>query len=97
MRHVSYLAILAVTFFVVSPRVRGQATQTQPSARPSLPYTAVHNPQFVKSSEAAFMHPNDRVIGLLSGNVAKAYPGAILSQHGLVEDDSPTGPIAITW
>jgi hypothetical protein len=33
----------------------------------------------------------------MAGNVAKAYPAGILSQHGLVEDRSPNGPIAITW
>jgi hypothetical protein len=43
------------------------------------------------------LHDPDRVIGLTSGTVAKAYPAAILSQHGLVEDQSPSGPIAVTW
>jgi hypothetical protein len=33
----------------------------------------------------------------MSGKVAKAYPAGILAQHGLVEDDSPSGPIAVTW
>ena len=37
------------------------------------------------------------VIGVMEGTVAKAYPAAILSQHGLVEDQSPSGPIAVTW
>jgi len=63
----------------------------------SLPYTAVHDPEFISVSEATFMTADDRVIGLMSGKVAKAYPAGILSQHGLVEDRSPKGPIAITW
>jgi hypothetical protein len=63
----------------------------------SLPYTAVHDPQFVSASEATFMTADARVIGLMSGKVAKAYPAGILAQHGLVEDRSPKGPIAITW
>lgn len=66
-------------------------------ATPSLPYTAVHDPEFIPASSATFMHDPDRVIGLMAGAVAKAYPAAILSQHGLVEDQSPSGPIAITW
>ncbi len=69
----------------------------QKQAAPSLPYTAVHDPQFIPASSANFLHDPDRVIGLLAGTVAKAYPAAILSQHGLVEDQSPSGPIAITW
>jgi len=63
----------------------------------SLPYAAVHEPQFVSVAEATFMGDDDRVIGLMSGKAAKAYPAAILSQHGLVQDMSPKGPIAVTW
>jgi hypothetical protein len=43
------------------------------------------------------MNRDDRLIGLMAGKVAKAYPAGILSQHGLVQDRSPNGPIAITW
>ena len=69
----------------------------QTSAPQNLPYVAVHDPQFISAAEATFMHDDDRVIGLMSGKTAKAYPAGILSQHGLVEDQSPQGPIAITW
>lgn len=75
----------------------GAIHAAQKQATPSLPYTAVHDPEFIPASAATFMHDPDRVIGLLAGAVAKAYPAAILSQHGLVEDQSPSGPIAITW
>ena len=70
------------------------AAQTAP---PRLPYAAVHDPQFISVPDATFMNDEDRVIGLMSGTIAKAYPAGILSQHGLVEDRSPKGPIAITW
>jgi hypothetical protein len=63
----------------------------------SLPYAAVHNPEFISPAAATFMTADDRVIGLMSGEIPKAYPAGILAQHGLVEDDSPSGPIAITW
>ena len=68
-----------------------------PSPAQDMPYVAVHNPQFIPAADATFLNSNDRVIGLMSGKVAKAYPAGILWQHGLVEDTSPTGPIAITW
>lgn len=71
------------------------AAQTA-SPRP-LPYTAVHDPQFIPASEAAFLKDDDRVLGVMSGQIAKAFPAPILMQHGLVEDQSPSGPIAITW
>ena len=63
----------------------------------NLPYVAVHNPEFISARAAAFMNADDRVIGLMNGKTAKAYPAGILAQHGLVEDDSPSGPIAVTW
>lgn len=69
----------------------------QSSSAPRLPYAAVHDPQFISASEASFMHPGDRLIGVVAGNIAKAYPAGILSQHGLVEDRLPSGPIAVTW
>lgn len=75
----------------------GATHARQKGAGPRLPYTAIHDPQFISASSATFLHDPDRVIGIMAGTVAKAYPAAILSQHGLVEDQSPSGPIAITW
>jgi hypothetical protein len=71
--------------------------QAQSGALASLPYVAVHDPQFIAAADATFMHPDDRLIGLMSGNTPKAYPAGILAQHGLVEDNPPSGPIAVTW
>jgi len=67
------------------------------AAAPSLPHVAVHDPKFITAREATFMSADDRLIGLMDGATAKAYPAAILSQHGLVQDTSRSGPIAITW
>ena len=88
-RYVLPACAAALTFCAV-----GAIAQTAAPVR--LPYAAVHDPQFIAAAEAAFMHDDDRVIGLMSGKTAKAYPAGILAQHGLVEDESPNGPIAIT-
>jgi len=72
----------------------GASQQAEPK---SLPYVAVHNPEFISASQATFMKGDDRLIGIAEDGRAKAYPAGILSQHGLVEDDSPSGPIAVTW
>jgi hypothetical protein len=69
----------------------------QTASPKNLPYTAVHDPKFITAREATFMSADDRLIGLMDGATAKAYPAAILSQHGLVQDTSRSGPIAITW
>ena len=62
-----------------------------------MPYTTVDHPEFVKANEASFLSDTDVVIGVSSGGVTKAYPGADLTQHGVVQDQMPDGPIAITW
>lgn len=69
----------------------------QESKPQNLSYAAVHDPEFISASAATFMNGDDRVIGVMSGKTAKAFPAGILAQHGLVEDDSPSGPIAVTW
>jgi Protein of unknown function (DUF3179) len=69
----------------------------QESKPQNLPYAAVHNPEFISAAAATFMNADDRLIGVVSGKTAKAYPAGILAQHGLVEDESPSGPIAVTW
>ena len=69
----------------------------QKKASEELPYKAVHEPEFIPAASATFLSDPDRVIGITVGTAAKCYPAAILSQHGLVEDQSPSGPIAITW
>ena len=74
-----------------------QEAATAAKAPVKLPYAAVHDPQFISAAEATFMSAPDRVIGLMDGETAKAYPAGILSQHGLVEDRSRSGMIAITW
>ena len=66
-------------------------------AKPSLPYKAIENPEFLPARQATFMGDRDRLIGLTDGKIAKAYPAGILAQHGLVQDKVSDGPIAVTW
>ena len=85
-----------LSFFAVTLIAWGAASAQAPS-QPHLPYKAIHDPQFIAAPAASFLNDPDRVIGIMVGQTAKAYPAAILSQHGLVEDQSPSGPIAVTW
>lgn len=65
--------------------------------QPNLPYKSIDDPQFISASAATFLSPDDRLIGIASGFAVKAYPAAILAQHGVVLDQLPDGPIAVTW
>jgi len=69
----------------------------QNKAPEMMPYTTVDHPEFVSASEISFLSDSDVVIGVSSGGLTKAYPGADLAQHGAVQDQMPDGPIAITW
>ena len=69
--------------------------QTPPAT--TMPYTAVHQPEFVAASEVTFLQDDDIMLGVVSGKVAKAFPAADLSQHGAVFDKLPDGPISVTW
>lgn len=101
-RNLSKTEAAEVVVFEVSEKGRplampvAQATRAkQPQGM--LPYTAVLDPQFVPAAETGFLQDDDTVIGVVRGNVARAYPGADLTQHGVVLDRMPDGPIAITW
>jgi quercetin dioxygenase-like cupin family protein len=90
--------VRAVAFLVVpsgSPLTE-RATTMKEQAQP-MPYTAIHEPEFVPASEASFLQDDDILLGITSGKVAKAYPAADLSQHGAVSDQVPDGPISVTW
>ena len=62
-----------------------------------MPYTAIHQPEFVAASEATFLQDDDILLGITRGSVAKAFPAADLAQHGAVFDKMPDGPVSVTW
>jgi hypothetical protein len=64
---------------------------------PHLPYVTIDHPQFLSASQATFLSPHNLLIGVSDGKTAKAYPAAILAQHGVVQDQMADGPIAVTW
>jgi hypothetical protein len=51
-----------------------------------LPYVTIDHPQFILAPQATFLSPHDIVIGVTDGKTAKAYPAAVLAQHGVVQD-----------
>jgi len=71
--------------------------QDKGSKAPDLPYTTIDHPRFVSVAQASFMRPKDIVLGATDGKTAKAYAASILAQHGVVQDTTADGPIAVTW
>lgn len=84
--------IILAAVLAVSGSALGQQKAPQ-----MLPYTTIDHPQFVPASQASFLGDTDLVIGVSGGGATKAYPAADLAQHGVVQDQMPDGPIAVTW
>jgi uncharacterized protein DUF3179 len=82
-----------VPVFLIGLAVTASA-QTPPGM---MPYVAIQKPDFVTAADATFLQDDDILLGVASGNVAKAYPAADLTQHGAVADTVPDGAISVTW
>jgi hypothetical protein len=58
---------------------------------------AIDKPQFVKAGDVRFLKNSDRVLGVVRGSIAKAYPVRILNWHEIVNDTFGTERIAVTF
>lgn len=60
---------------------------------------AISDPVFVSAQEGdKFMAPDEPVLGLFDGQVAKAYSLWHLDRHEIVNDNFPgLGAVAVTW
>lgn len=75
----------------------GVSAGFQKAPQPPLPYKSIDDPEFIRAADAHFLSDGDRLIGIAAASAVKAYPAAILAQHGVVLDRMPDGPIAVTW
>lgn len=58
---------------------------------------ALDNPRFIAGSDATYLQPDDRVLGLRIGDIARAYPIKILNYHEIVNDRIGTQAVAVTY
>ncbi|WP_028670214.1 DUF3179 domain-containing protein [Saccharospirillum impatiens] len=58
---------------------------------------AIDDPRFETADKANWLQPDDRVLGLVIGGDARAYPVAILNWHEIVNDEIAGQPIAVTF
>ena len=58
---------------------------------------ALTEPKQVPAREATYLTPEDRVIGVVIGETARAYPLRILDYHEIVNDRIDELPIAVTY
>jgi len=58
---------------------------------------AIDHPTFTSITQAAYLMPDDRILGLSMDGIAKAYPVRILNYHEIVNDFFSDKAIAITY
>lgn len=58
---------------------------------------ALNQPGFIQAGFVDYLRPEDRVLGLEIGGVAKAYPIRILDWHEIVNDPFGTEPVVVTY
>ena len=58
---------------------------------------ALSQPQLIAGKVASYLAPQDRIIGVVSGDHARAYPLKILNYHEIVNDSLGPVPVAITY
>lgn len=58
---------------------------------------ALTHPSFVDHDQQTFLRDDDRILGIVMGNVAKAYPIKILNWHEVVNDRIQEEPVIITY
>lgn len=58
---------------------------------------ALTKPAMIQATKAKYLQPQDRVIGVVVGKEARAYPLAILNYHEIVNDTLGETPVAVTY
>ncbi|MGB0908871.1 MAG: DUF3179 domain-containing protein [Nitrospirales bacterium] len=58
---------------------------------------AILKPVFIKAADATHLNERDRILGLVEGTEAKAYPIKILNWHEIVNDSFAGKPVVVTY
>jgi len=62
-----------------------------------MKFIALDNPTFVSSEDAAYLHENDEVIGIVINGQAKAYSLKTVAWHHAIRDELANTPILVTF
>jgi hypothetical protein len=98
----SICAAVAVTAFVISAGAgplwaAGSSPAIIDAALIKQKIEGIEHPKFVEAKDAVFLNAQERVIGVVVGDVAKAYPLRILRWHEVVNDTTSGQPIAVAY
>jgi len=65
------------------------------SLRDAIP--PIHNPKYETAEQAAWLDPDDTILGYTAGNQAWAYPTRILNFHEIVNDNLEGEPVLVSY
>lgn len=82
-------------FLIVDPLVPADAIEKGGPPRDGI--AAIDSPVFVSAEAADFLDDDDRVLGIVIGGTARAYPVRILNRHEVVNDRVREQPVIITY
>lgn len=82
-------------FELDEPLIPAAAIEKGGPPRDGIP--SIDSPLFVSASEARFLDPDDRVLGVTQGQKSKAYPVKILNRHEIVNDWFDEKPLVVTF
>jgi len=82
-------------FVVIAPLIPVNEIYSGGPARDGIP--ALDHPVFVQASEAAFLSPDDKLLGVDFNGAIKAYPIGILNYHELVNDQFNGQPVTVSY
>jgi hypothetical protein len=58
---------------------------------------ALTGPKYVPAAKTDYMRPDEQVLGVFLGGVARAYPIRVLSWHEVVNDEFGGQPVLVSW
>lgn len=88
------LGLATALLWPASAVAQAQDPIVQLLERDAIP--AIHDPRFVPSDQAT-LRPDEKVLGLVVGGEARAYPLIDMDRHEIVDDVVGGTPVAATW
>lgn len=106
----AYLFLLALVFLMLTPSRVMAGTGDFDLSQHNIPLKdilsggppkdgipAILKPEFLTAHEATYLKENDRILGMVEGTTAKAYPVNILNWHEIVNDRINGKPVVVTF
>jgi len=95
-------SVVAAALALAALSLAGSAAEKTPAPDPiqqRLPrdaIPAIRNPRFV-AADRATIRQDEKVLGIVIGNDARAYPLIDLDRHEIVDDTVGGKPVAASW